>query len=126
MRRSRFEPEVALGIAEAIEVSVTLAQLVTVPVLDARLQELRHEFKADIQVLRGEIHGARAEFKAELATEIGKIRAEFTSELQKLRADLRVEIHAVKSELVRWVFLTMLASVALSTGADAVLKLLTN
>lgn len=60
MRKSHFEPEVALGIAEAIEVSISLAQHVTVPVLDARLQELRHEFKADVQMLKGEIQSVRS------------------------------------------------------------------
>ena len=45
VRKARFEPDVALGVAEAMEVSITLAQLVTVPVLDARLQELKHELE---------------------------------------------------------------------------------
>lgn len=35
-----FEPRVALGIAEAIETSMTQAQIVTVPILDARLAQL--------------------------------------------------------------------------------------
>jgi hypothetical protein len=34
---------VAIGIAEAIEVSMNLTQLVTVPILDARLQALKAE-----------------------------------------------------------------------------------
>jgi uncharacterized small protein (DUF1192 family) len=35
-----FEPRVALGIAEAIETSMMQAQIVTVPILDARLAQL--------------------------------------------------------------------------------------
>jgi hypothetical protein len=50
----------AIGVAEAIEVSINLAQLVTVPILDSRLQEFRHEIKA-------EIHSLRLEFKTELS-----------------------------------------------------------
>jgi len=91
---------VALGVAEAIEVSISLAELVTVPVLDARLQELRHELKADVQMLRGEIQ----------------------VEMQKLHTELQ----RVNADLVRWVFLTMLGSVALSAGATTALKLLGN
>ena len=41
--KGRFEPQVAIGIAEAIEVSMNRTQLVTVPILDARLQELKAE-----------------------------------------------------------------------------------
>ena len=41
--KGKFEPQVAIGIAEAIEVSMNLTQLVTVPILDARLQALKAE-----------------------------------------------------------------------------------
>jgi len=43
VRKGQFEPQVAIGIAEAIEVSMNGTQLVTVPILDARLQELKAE-----------------------------------------------------------------------------------
>jgi hypothetical protein len=55
VRKARFEPEVALGIAEAMEVSITLAQLVTVPVLDARLQELSHELNVGLEKTKAEL-----------------------------------------------------------------------
>jgi hypothetical protein len=45
VRKSRFEPEVAIGIAEAIEVSINLSNLVTVPVLDSRLNEIKLEMQ---------------------------------------------------------------------------------
>ena len=61
VRKARFEPDVALGVAEAMEVSITLAQLVTVPVLDARLQELKHELKAEMHALRAELEKTKAE-----------------------------------------------------------------
>jgi hypothetical protein len=57
IEKSRFEPEVALGIAEAIEVSIMHAQLVTVPILDARLQEL----KSDILRLEVRLEQTKAE-----------------------------------------------------------------
>ena len=64
--KGRFEPKVAIGIAEAIEVTMTLAQLVTVPVFDARLQELRLEFKAEFQAFRHEMKAELERVKAEL------------------------------------------------------------
>jgi len=53
--KGKFEPQVAIGIAEAIEVSMTLPQLVTVPILDARLDALRAEFKADLERMKAEL-----------------------------------------------------------------------
>jgi uncharacterized small protein (DUF1192 family) len=40
IEKGGFEPRVALGIAEAIETSMTQAQFVTVPILDARIAQL--------------------------------------------------------------------------------------
>jgi len=100
VRKSRFEPEVALGVAEAIEVSINLAQLVTVPVLDARLRELKTELKTEIQALR-------LEFK----TDLGKV----STEIQKVNANL-----------MRWVLLTMLGSTALSIAGRSLLGMLSN
>ena len=79
VRKGRFEPEVALGIAEAIEVANSLSQLVTIPDLDARLQDLKHEIKDDIQMLAGEMRATRTELEGEsrsTRTELeGEIRA---------------------------------------------------
>jgi hypothetical protein len=55
VRKARFEPEVALGVAEAMEVSITLAQLVTVPVLDARLRELKHELEVSLEKTKADL-----------------------------------------------------------------------
>jgi hypothetical protein len=96
IEKSRFEPEVALGIAEAIEASMTHAQFVTVPILDARLHELR----------------------AEMRVSLANLESKLNASVQNLRADM-LRAHA---ELVRWVFLTMLGNVALSAGATAVLN----
>ena len=111
VRKSRFEPEVALGVAEAIEVSIKLAQLVTVPDLDARLLELKTELKAEIQALR-------LEFK----TDFGKL----STEIQKVNANLSTEIQKVNANLMRWVLLTMLGSTALSMAARSLMSMLSN
>jgi hypothetical protein len=61
IEKSRFEPEVALGIAAAIEVSMMQAQLVTIPIIDARLQELKSELKSDILRLETRLEQTKAE-----------------------------------------------------------------
>ena len=91
-----FEPKVALGIAEAIEASMMQAQFVTVPILDARLQELRADTRIALMGMESKL----------------------TSRIQEL--DTRLE--RTKAELVRWVFLVMLGNVALSVGATALLN----
>jgi hypothetical protein len=62
IEKAKFEPKVALGIAEAIEASIMHAQLVTVPILDARLQEL----KSDVLRLGAEFETKLERTKAEL------------------------------------------------------------
>ena len=115
VRKSRFEPEVALGVAEAIEVSINLAQLVTIPVLDARILELKTELKTEIQALR-------LEFKTELAQGLGNL----STEIQKVNANLSMEIQKVNANLMRWVLLTMLGSTALSMAARSLMSTLSN
>jgi hypothetical protein len=115
VRKSRFEPEVALGIAEAIEVSINLAQLVTVPVLDARMLELKTELKME---LKTEIQALRLEFKTELAEGLGKLSAEL--------GKLSTEIQRVNANLMRWVLLTMLGSTVLNMAARSLMNTLSN
>ena len=55
-----FEPRIALVIAEAIETSIMHAQLVTVPILDARLHGLKAEFEIKLADLKSGL-GARIE-----------------------------------------------------------------
>jgi hypothetical protein len=50
-----FEPRVTLGIAEAIETSMMQAQIVTVPILDARLQELKALLEIKIESTKAEL-----------------------------------------------------------------------
>jgi hypothetical protein len=66
IEKAKFERKVALGIAEAIEASIMHAQLVTVPILDARLQELKSELKSDVLRLGAEFETKLERTKAEL------------------------------------------------------------
>jgi hypothetical protein len=59
--KGQFEPKVALGIAEAIEASIMNAQLVTVPILDARLQELKTETRIALMSLETKMESIKAE-----------------------------------------------------------------
>lgn len=105
VRKSHFEPEVALGVAEAIEVSINLTQVVTVPLLDERLQDLRHDVKSEFAQLRTELATLRADMlsefgrmRTEMATEFASMRTEMTTELAKVRIETAAEFGRVRSE----------------------------
>jgi hypothetical protein len=56
-----FEPRVALGIAEAIETSMTQAQIITTPILDIRLAQLEARFDTRFAQLELKIESVKAE-----------------------------------------------------------------
>jgi hypothetical protein len=139
IEKGRFEPEVALGIAEAIEASVMHAQFVTVPIL-GRFQEIRGDTRiglmslesklnASVQELKAEIDRRCGELEARIDRKFGELEAKFDRKFGELEAkfdrrcgELETRMERTKAELVRWVFLVMLGNVALSAGVTAVLN----
>lgn len=121
IEKGRFEPEVALSIAEAIEVSVVHAQFVTVPILDARVQELKAETRVCLMSLESKLSTSIQELKTELKTDAERTRTELKTEIERTTTVLKTEMERTKAEVVRWVFLAMLGNVALGAGAAAVL-----
>jgi transposase len=140
IQKARFEPEVALGIAEAIETSMMSAQFVTVPILDARLHELKAETRialasleykvsAAIQELSAKVDHRYAELDAkidrkwgELDAKMDRILGQLDGKIDRRYGELETAIERSKAGLVRWVFLAMLGNVALSAGATVVLN----
>ena len=53
--KAAFEPNIAVPIAEAIDVAIAGAELVTVSVLDARLSALKSEIRGEIQEVKAEL-----------------------------------------------------------------------
>src|ERR1700739_284075 len=105
VRKAHLEPEVALGVAEAVEVSINLTQVVTIPVLDARLQELRHDIKSDFAGVRADMATLRTEMisefgkmREEMAREIGKVRVETAGDFAKVRVEMAAGFGQVAGE----------------------------
>ena len=103
VEKARFEPEVALGVAEAIELVMTQGQFVTVPILDARL----YGVSAELRVLEGKLDASAKEHKADM---------------QRLGAELNAKLAEMEAKLVRWIFLVMLGNVALSLAANTMVN----
>ena len=116
VEKAKFEPEVALGVAEAIELAMTQTQFVTVPILDARL----HEVRAEIRVLDGKLDAGTREHKADMQ----RLSAELDAKMDARFAKMETTLAQTEARLVRWVFLVMLGNVALSLAATTVLNAL--
>ena len=114
VEKAKFGPEVALGVAEAVELAMTQAQFVTVPILDARL----HEVRAEIRVLEGKLDLSTKEHKADMQ----RLSAELDAKLSTQFAKMETKLAETEARLVRWVFLVMLGNVALSLAATTVLN----
>ncbi len=74
VEKSKFEPEVALGVAEAIESAMTHAQFATVPLLDARL----HGVGAELRVLEGKLDASTQRLGAELNAKLAQMEAKLS------------------------------------------------
>ncbi len=68
--KSRFEPQVALGIAEAIDMAIQNAELVTVPILDARVAALQAGLEARIKESAAALNVSLHSVKAELVRRV--------------------------------------------------------
>lgn len=73
VKKGKFEPPVAVAIAEAIDMTISSSQLVTVPVLDARLHVLKAEMNARFD-------GVNARFEA--------FEAKMDAKFQRMRTGL--------------------------------------
>ena len=120
VEKAKFKPEVALGVAEAIELAMTQAQFVTVPILDARLAEVR----AEIRVLEGKLNANVKELRADMQRLSAELDAKLSAKMDTQFAKIETMLAQLEAKLVRWVFLVMLGNVALSLAATTVLNAL--
>ena len=108
IEKGRFEPEVALGVAEAIDLAMTQAQFVTVPVLDARIHEIKTELrvlaekvdtKLDTSKYTADMQRFRAEFNAKLDTKFAAMEAKFDTKLAGLESRFDTKFAALEGKL---------------------------
>jgi hypothetical protein len=107
IEKGKFEPEVALGVAEAIDLAMTQAQFVTVPILDARISEIRAELRVLVDKIDGKLDASS-----------------YKADMQRFGAEINAKLAEMEARLVRWVFLVMLGNVALSLAANTLMNAL--
>jgi hypothetical protein len=143
MKKARFESDTAMAVAEAFDIAIEHAQLVTIPMLDARLAEFKSGIDAQFArvdtrfvELEARIDARFAAFRSEMDERFAKIDARFLAleaRVSSLEAHIKIrfalmeerlekKLEAFKSEMVRWVFLTMLGNMAISAGVNALMN----
>jgi hypothetical protein len=116
VKKAGFDSDVAMAVAEAFDAAITHAQLVTVPMMNARFTAVDSRFAA----LEAKMGAGFAAVDAKFAMFESKMEARFA--LQDERMDKKLE--ALKSEVVRWVFLAVLGNTALAAGVNALMSAL--
>jgi len=124
-KKARLDSDTAMAIAEAFDVAIQHAQLVTVPMLDVRIMETQSkfdarfaEFDAFFVAFKSEINARFLALEARVSALEVKMGARFA--LQEERLGKMLE--AFKSEVVRWVFLAVVGNTALSAGVNALMN----
>jgi predicted RNase H-like nuclease (RuvC/YqgF family) len=123
--KAKLEPHVALAFAEAMDEAVDnrerRSQLVTVPILDGRLGDLRRDLEAKMGS-QGEKISSQGERISSLGEKISSQGEKISSLGEKISSQgekissLEVKIESVKSELVRWVFMTFISIIPIQTA----------
>jgi hypothetical protein len=107
IKKGKFEPQVAMAIAEAIDNAMSDSQLVTVPILDARFADHRAEIRGDLLRLENKIDSVSAALDKKIDVSFATLAGKMDVSVAKL-GELN---ERTKAELVRWVFVTMVGSV---------------
>jgi len=133
VEKAHFEPQVAVTVAQAMDVAmeekmrdrqlVTVTQLAEAKVL-TRLERLGSELRAELEIavtsIRAELESTATAIRAELGLTATAIRAEIASTAAAIRAELRAEIQAAAakttSDLLRHMYTAMAAQMALLLG----------
>lgn len=106
VNKGKLDPEVALAVAEAIDIAMTESRIVTVPILDARLTELRTDLFGVItavdQKLETRCLGLERRIDATCANlehKIDATRTDLERKIDATRTDLEHKIDAVRTGL---------------------------
>lgn len=125
MNKGEFEPQVALAIAEAVAVTMIEAQVVTVPVLDARVAALDARVAAldhKIDLVESRLEKKIELVRVNLENKLELVRTQLENKIDVAVARLEKINEASKAELVRWVFTVMVGSVLLQAIAAAIVN----
>ena len=123
-QKAHLDPDTALAVATAIDMALQNTQVVTVPVLEARLLAFEAKVDGRFSAFEARIDGRFAALSAEMDGRFAVSNAEMKAGFASLEAKWSAAHEKSKAELVRWVFLVLLGNSALSLAANALLNTL--
>ena len=119
--KAHFEPQVAVAVAEAIDEAIDTrsrdSQWVTVPILDARLSQLKAELKGDIAAVQVKLAGDIAAVQVKLGGDIAALDHKFS---ERVNSALYRIFFAIAGQFAALVGVTyIIVSLAISHAAHA-------
>jgi hypothetical protein len=87
-RKAQFPGEQALAVAEAIDMAIADPQLVTVPILDARLAAAKAEMDVRFAAVDAKMDAGFAATKAELGAGFAATKADMDARFAATKADM--------------------------------------
>jgi hypothetical protein len=106
IKKGKFEPQVAMAIAEAIDNAMSDSQLVTVPILDARFADHRAEIRGDLMRVENKIESVHDELDRKIESvhtgldrKIDSVHAELDRKIDSVSAALDRKIDSVSAAL---------------------------
>jgi hypothetical protein len=124
-KKARLDSDTAMALAEAFDVAIQHAQLVTVPLLDVRFAEFQSRIDARFAAFQSYIDERFAKVDARflaLEARVGALEAKMEAGFALQEERLEKKLEALKSEIVRWVFLAVLGNTALAAGVNALMN----
>ena len=97
-RKAKFPSEQALAVAEAIDMAIADQQLVTVPILDARLAAAKAEMDVRFAAAKADIDSRFAAAKAEMDSRFAAVDAKLDAGFAATKADMGAGFAATKAD----------------------------
>ena len=88
VKKGRLEPEVAVAVAEAMDQTIVHAELVTVPILDARLAISKADFDARFAAFSAQVDARFAAFSAQVDVRFAAFSAQVDARFAAFSAEV--------------------------------------
>jgi hypothetical protein len=117
VQKGRFDPQIALAVAEAIDMTLSSSQLITVPILDARFVAFEAKMDARFLAVKAELDArfvavdARfTELKAEIGARFAEVKADTDARFKASEAKLDAKLQKMKTDLIFWIIAIVLGN----------------
>lgn len=128
VQKGRFDPQIALAVAEAIDMTIGTSQLVTVPILDARLDTVESRVNARFDAVESRMNARFDAMASGVNVRFEALEARMDARFEAADAKTDAKLQSMKAELILWIIGMTVGSaflpklVAALSGAASVLR----